>query len=462
MNKQAFIVSGILCLFNSYVVRAQENKLTLLATWQKVYNQYPSLIAKKAAIEEQVSNKELVKKEQLPDIHVQFQQSYGSYGGTPGAFFPLAGIYNISGNNKPLTGQPSSFANMYASTVLDWNFIQFGRIKKKIDAATYKIKQAGASLDNEKFRLQSLSTRQYFKILYNTEYFLLVKDDINRLRKLLELSKSQVAAGLHPGADSLLAQSTYLQSKGEANDAQDQLKTALIQLASLMGVNADSIQLDKGNYIARQNSANAFAVDSLVKHPYLQHIQSKIESSKATLHVIQREPYPSIGFLAGTGIRGSGIQNTGMVDNNFSAPWQNNTANYLVGIGATWNFSSLYNNKTRQKIISSQIKSEEADYADANLQLAASYRSAFIRWEQQQEKIKDSREAYQAAKEAYDLYLSRYESGLTNMVEILQLQKTVQDAERSLLSAISQYWDELINQSEAFGNFSILLQEFNN
>lgn len=107
---------------------------------EKKLNQYPSLAEKKYQIQRQELNKDLIKKERLPEVNFQAQQSYGSYQGFAGAFFPLAGMYNTSGIDKGLNGQTKSISNLYASALLQWNFLQFGRIKSKVNVADAAIK----------------------------------------------------------------------------------------------------------------------------------------------------------------------------------------------------------------------------------------------------------------------------------------------------------------------------------
>jgi outer membrane protein len=137
----------------------QKKVYSLQDVLQKTVQQYPSLSSRKYDIERQQLRKDLVKKEQLPDVNFQAQQSYGSYQGVSGAFFPLPGIYNTSGNNKGLNGQSSSVSNTYTSAVLHWDFLQFGRIKSKLQVADAAIKLSRTNLSQEELRLQSIGKR---------------------------------------------------------------------------------------------------------------------------------------------------------------------------------------------------------------------------------------------------------------------------------------------------------------
>jgi outer membrane protein TolC len=64
------------------------------------------------------------------------------------------------------------------------------------------------------------------------------------------------------------------------------------------------------------------------------------------------------------------------------------------------------------------------------------------------------------AREAYSLYLSRYESGLINLTELLQIQAILQQTEKSNIDTHGQLWDQLINKAELSGNFTYLSTQF--
>lgn len=461
MNHKIIAVITVAGLLISPFLYAQKKVYSLEQIWQKTFSQYPSLSSKKFQIERQELNRSLIKKERLPEVNFQAQQSYGSYQGVPGSFFPLAGMYNTSGIDKGLNGQTKSISNLYASALLQWNFLQFGKVKTKLNVADAAIKLSNTALSQEQLQLQIATAQQYFNVLQSNAYLSTAKADVKRLEDLFELSKAQANAGLRPGADTLLVKSNYFQIKGEVNDQQAMLETAMIQLATLISEDVNSFIIDTSIYNAYKIAAPLPSADNMNEHPYLQYLEATMFHTKATLETIKRQPYPSIALLAGTGIRGSGINSSGIVNNNFSGPWNNPTGSYLVGVGLTWKLSSLYENKAKQKIADKEIQSAKANYDEGKLQLETSYHSALVRRKLQRQKVMDARTALEASQQAYDLYVTRYENGLINLIELLQLQKTLRDAETNYVKATGAYWNELINQSESTGNLSLLLSQMN-
>jgi len=459
MNHKIIAVITVAGLLISPFLNAQKKVYSLEQVLEKTLNQYPSIAVKKYQIQRQELNKDLIKKERLPEVNFQAQQSYGSYQGVSGAFFSLPGNYNTSGSNKVLNGQDKNVYNVYASAVLQWNFLQFGKIKSKVNVADAAIKVSNTELSKEQLQLQISEAEQYFKVLQSTAFLAIIKENVHRLKELFDLSKAQADAGLRAGADTLLIKSNYFQNKGDVNDQQALLETAMMQLASLIGEDGSSFTIDTSVYNTDQITSGLSPANSMDEHPYLQYLKANMLYANATLKAIKHQPYPSVGLLVGTGIRGSGINSLGIANISFSEPWNNPTGSYLIGIGATWKLSSLYENRVKQKIAEKEIQTSKANYDEGKLQLETSYHAALSRWKLQREKVIDATTALEASRQAYDLYVTRYENGLINLIELLQLQKTLQETEINYVKTEGVYWNELINQSESIGNVSLLLSQ---
>lgn len=451
MNLKLLLVVLVCPITTSLV--AQKKIYTLEEVWKKVAV-YPSVNSKEEIVKREQALKQLVIKEGFPEVNIQAQQTYGNYASVAGAFFPLPGIYNTSGTKPANELQHGS--NMFTSASFQWDILQFGRQRKNIEVADSRIKLSQAAMSEETFRLQILSTRYYFGMLESASLLAHLKGDSKRLSDLLELQRAQVIAGLRPGADSLLILSAYLDAVSRQADQEVVLTTLTEQLSSLIGENSSAVALDTSIY-QRFSDGSYLSGEQRTNHPYLVSLEAAIQQQSAELSAVKREPYPSIGILAGTGIRGSGLGENGEVNKNLSAPWNNNASTYLVGVGVTWNFSSLYKNRQKQNAAFHEVEAAKSDYKAADRQLQASYAAAVASWKEQKIKKQNARLSLHASQQAYDLYTVRYESGLINLIELLQLQKNLRDAEITYVRSVSAFWSSLIQQSESFGDPSLLL-----
>ena len=455
MMKKQIVPAMVFLLLNTTAVFAQVKMYSLPDVWQNVLQHYPSLIARKEAIKAEELRKELIRHGILPDVAVQAQQSAGSVQAIPGSFFPLPGIYTTTGSNKTPAGQTTG-ANLNTSALLQWSFLQFGRQKKKLAAADAAINFSKAELKQEEWNLLPAATRLYFGILANEAALDVAKAETRRLSDLLELLQAQAIAGLRPGANTLLLKASLLQSKAKEHDYSAALRTRLVQLGGLMGVGSADIFLDT-TVFNRFSSTSVGTKAALQNHPYLQVLNARIQSAEANKEAVKKDQYPSVSLLGGVGLKGSGIGTDGTINTGLAAPWQNASGTWLAGVGLTWNFSSLYQNKTKTAIADREIAAAKAQRAAGAIQLQAQYAAAVSGWEEQREKLVAANASLAASKEAYGLYTVRYQSGLLSLIELLQLQKNLQEAENNYVMAVAAYWNELVNQADTLGDPFLLL-----
>lgn len=445
----------VILLLSTPTVFAQTKTYSLPNVWQAVLQHYPSLKAKKEAIAFQELQKELTRQGFLPDVAVQAQQTYGSAQNSPGSFFPLSGIYTTTGSNKP-SDVGAAGANLNSSALLQWNFLQFGRKQKSLDAADAAIEVSNTLLKQEEWNLLSAATRLYFSALASAAALEVAKADTRRFSDLLELVSAQASAGLRPGADTLLLKSSLLQSKAAEHDYRSALQTRRLQLAALMGENNAGFSLDT-TLFHRFQPTSVGSSNALQNHPYLQVMNARISAAEAEKELVKKDVYPTVSLLAGVGLKGSGIDTDGTLQKGFAAPWQNARGTYLAGVGLTWNFSSLYQNKTRRAMADRVIASAKAEKDAAQIEVQSQYAAALSGWEEQRLKLDAASASRNASRQAYELYEVRYRSGLLSLIELLQLQKGLQEAERAYVTAVTAYWYELLNQAETLGDPSLLL-----
>src|SRR5690606_36844590 len=122
-----------------YPINAQQQKeYTLGSVWSKVEQNYPGVGAKISAVDAAKLNERAIKSSMLPQVKAQAQNTYGTFEGSAGAFFPQSGFFNVSGSTIPLEGS-STAANSFGSAVVEWELLSFGknRIYKKAATTLY-------------------------------------------------------------------------------------------------------------------------------------------------------------------------------------------------------------------------------------------------------------------------------------------------------------------------------------
>lgn len=447
----------VLMLFLSVIylhTSAQKTEFNLYHFYNIALEKYPGVNEKIGAIKAAQLDQQLVKSRQLPQTKIQFQNSFGTLRSASGAFFPLPGMFNINGSTD--ADNINTSFNTYGSLVADWEIFSFGKLKAKYQASSLKVREAVIDLSIYELDLQSLISRLYLKILYNDVRLKWSKDNVSRISDIYKISKVLATAGLTPGADTALASSAYYQLLSEEDLLRGKLNSSKHQLNEFLSVDLDQTDFLSDRFLLAMPSSQAASNQS--KHPYLGKFALQFDYQNTQQKIAARSMLPSISLMAGLSTRGfsHGQNGTGGWANGFD----NQTSNYLVGIGLSWNITGIYDKKLEKRRSAEFGRMAESTYQQQELKIDAGIRSTDSQISEQIKQVANVKLAVMKAEEAYLLYRTRYENGLIDLIELLQIQLLLQQAEERQLEAFKGFWEQIIIQSELKADFSNLFEKF--
>lgn len=434
-------------------VLAQET-VTLPQILEQAVSEYPTIEARQASVKQADYNLKLTKTDYLPQVQIQAQQSLGSYKSTGAAFFPVPGIFNISGNN---TGNSSWSSNLMGSALLDWKFMQFGKFKNAVEASNIQVDQAQSELKLEELKIQAAISKDYVELLYHQHMLRWAANSSKRFSDLMQISRSVSLAGISPGADSLLVKASLLQANSDQKKWEGEAVASKIKLSQWMSSSRDFQVNEKPYYEAIP------AVDggeSTIDHPFLKAKENEVAYSQAQGSLSRSSIYPDVSLLAGAMLRGSNAIGEGYPDASWSDVYRHPADNYLIGLGITWNLSNIYSQRIRTNFYGEKTRQRKAELEAIHLELSRQHDSAREKLDRQRMQIEDVEAAYFAARSAYRLFEARYSSGIIGLAELLQIQQVLQQAEKSRVSAYFQYWMQTVEMAEVLADFSLLTDVF--
>src|SRR5690606_19532264 len=193
---------AIAVAFPIYAQQQEEN--TLGSLWSKVEENYPGVAAKRASVDAAELHERTVNSNMLPQIKAQAQNTYGTYEGNAGAFFPQAGFFNISGTTNALHGSTMA-ANSFGSATVEWELFSFGKLRKENEAASALVDKTTSDKDAYLLNLKKILSERYVLLLYHDAKLKWAEKNAERLDNIRNITSGLSAAGLRPTADSLLA-----------------------------------------------------------------------------------------------------------------------------------------------------------------------------------------------------------------------------------------------------------------
>lgn len=448
----------VLIAFSNAIKAQRQPILTLKDAFAYADRTYPGLAERTAGVEEFEIRKKEVQSKSLPQVQLQAQQSYGTFQGSSGAFFPVPGVFNVTGNSPGLDARAHATGNAFGSVLVDWKVFEFGRQRKSVDAAEYQVQGARSSYDASRLSLHSKISQLYVEIFYSRANLQWAERNVARMNQVLEIAKSLSSAGLKPGADTAIVSSAYSQAQAVRYEWLGRYQASKANFTEVVpNLNWSVVELSSSEMeIAETNQHTINPA-----HPYLQVIEKQLAYEKAREQVVARKVLPSFSILGGVSTRGSGIGQNGNIDPGISSGYQNLANNYLVGAGITWNIGNAYTSSLERKRSQKTITGVQEKYNLQQLQMNSALSAVAVKILQQRALINQTQKACEKASEAYDLYLARYQGGLINLTELLQIQALLQSSQRDNLQAGQNYWDLITAQAELSSDFSLLLSHFN-
>lgn len=447
---------AIAVAFPIYGQQKKENTLGTL--WPKVEESYPGIGSKTAEIDAAKFNERAIKSNMLPQIKAQAQNTYGTYEGSAGAFFPQAGFFNVSGSAMPINGS-STAANTFGSATVEWELFSFGKLRKQNQAAGVLYNKSVSEKDAYLLNLKKTLSERYITLLYNNAKLQLAENSSQRLDDIRKITSGLSASGLRPAADSLLTSASYIQALGEQDQWNGFKNASLIKLLELYGGDSVDYSTSASHFDnpADNNLNQLKAINP--SHPVLDALDKKSEYYTLSGQAQKRASLPSINLLGGYAYRGTGISPYGAVSGAWNDGFSNTTNNFLAGIGITWNLTSLHTNRLKGEELFKEAEGINLLHSQYQQAMQADFSASKVKIMQQYKQIQKTKLAVQQSKDAYNMYLARYKSGLITLSELLQIRILSEQAENTHIDASRDYWFLLAYQAELTADFDFL---FNN
>lgn len=358
------------------------------------------------------------------------------------------------------TGMPLS--DLYLANV-NWDFFTFGQISNSINVSRLAKEKSSADLKQEEFQHQIRTASAYLNLLAIQRMVFVQRKNVERAEVFLSTVQSLVDNELKPMVDASLAQAEVSNAKISLIKALDKELELSKILSVLLGIDYTQFQLDETFY---QSSPVLFSSlsEDIENHPALQYRQAIIDQSNGQLKLLKSQNMPRFSLFGVLQGRGSGFKYNYVQDNSaFSRKYSDGVGidrtNYLVGVGVTWSFTSLFRNHSKIKnkkfttsalvdeyrLLENELKAQSL-MADGKILNALDYK-------------KESPVQVKASSEAYQQHLALYRNGLTTIADLTQSYYSLNRAEVDNEIAIINVWQALLLKSSSIGNINLFTNQ---
>lgn len=454
---------GISAICSQQTVAQTGPQLNLSEAIETGLNNYQSIKARSNYIKASIAQTENIKNQYLPDVTVALQEAYGTVNGQfgPSAGVGLAGL-SSSGPSYNKQSWNAAFGAVYLLNA-NWEFVSFGRLRARIQAAQAQVQLDSANFQQEQFVQGVRIAGSYLNLLIAQRFIQNAQANIDRASFVQQSVIARAKSGLIAGVDSSIANAEVSGARLSYLQAVSTEQRIRNQLAQLLNAAPDPVRLDSSFF--SQVPANYNAAVSVNDNPQVKFYERRIQQSDAAAKFIRRSLNPGLNFFGTLQGRGSGFDYnytpdfTDRYTKSYLEGIKPGRYNYLFGIGITWNLMGPF--KVKQQAKAQTYIS--AAYKDEYDLIATQLKDQLILADQQIENsLKSVQEAplqLKAASDAYQQKTVLYKNGLANIVDVQQALFILNRAQTDNSVAYINIWQALLLKAAASGDFDLFIKQ---
>lgn len=454
----------ILLIAYFLIIKGYSQTLTLSEAVETGIANYGTVKAKRNYASASLQTLQQVKRDYLPNINFSAQHDYGTINGQNGPLYGFGG-FGVASSGLPLPDQNwnAAFGALYLANV-NWEFFTFGKIKQRISAAKADAARLEKDFDQEQFQHKVKIAAAYLNLLANQRMVVSQQKNLERAEVFQKLAAVRVKNGLLPGVDSTLASAEVSRAKIALNMAKDQAKEQNNKLVALMGVDVRDFVLDS-TFVKQVPKTIFTSAENSSENPVLQFYKSRILFGKQQEKSFNLEYFPSFSFFGIYQTRASGFNanyatNQTSFTHNYADGVRPSRQNYLLGLGVTWNLTSVA--RTAKKVSAQKyiVEGLENEYEVAEQQLKTQSDAADAKIKFAMENFSEAPKQVAAAQQAYLQKTALYKNGLTNLVDVTQSLYVLNRAEIDRDIIYANVWQSLLLKAAAAGDFEFFMNKF--
>lgn len=408
----ATLLSGGVCAFGQArrVVSLEE----LFTAADKSVQLRPSFTAE----EEALQDIKVAKSSRLPDIKANISLSY------------LGDGFTTRRNFSDYQAAPIPHFGNSLSVNVTQPVYSGGAITNGIRLSELKLSASRFATDLQRDNIRFTLTDLYLDIYKYSNLKSVVENNITLAEKLLTEMKSRYELGVALKNDitryELLVSDLKLQLV-KIDNTLSILNRNLVVTAGLPDnteIIPDSTILDRSLPVAGETW---WQKEAEINSPALRLADSEVEINRTAQAIVKSEKLPKVGLQAGYTLEGPILVEVPPINRNLSY--------WFVGVGVSYNLSSLFKTDKRQKKseIATRLASEKLDAARENLQLAV--RTDYIRYMEAYEDLTTQNKNVELAETNYRTVATRYTEGMALITDMLDATNAKLDAEKRLVNS---------------------------
>jgi outer membrane protein TolC len=452
-------VFSILLLMPGLSLFAQPKPYALADLVNAVKNHMPSILQKKAMVNAAKAGITDTRHSFLPNAFIGDELNLGTDNSLPGSYLSFGIIPSTSGGTRSSNNYQSAVGNI-GIFQSEYELMDFGLKKSKINNAEAYTNLSQADLDKEIYLLEWQTGKLYFDILKNQIQLGIELENVHRYESIYKVIHAITLSGIKPGADSSLAMAELSKSRITYNQSLGQVQQLQQQMSYLTGIPVQQIYIDTtqtNRYLSAMDIIAKSADASLINNPVTDYYVKQKLLDAQTEDLVKKTYLPKI-FLTGTAWgRGSSIDYS---DNYKSLTDGLGYQRFNYMLGATFEYDLFNTVHKKDKLAISHYNTIASDYDLQQQQLSLQNIS-----NQADEAINTARKnllevpvQIKASQDTYNQKTAQYKAGIITLIDLTNASFVLYRSQSDYVQTISDWLLANLDKAAATGNLDSFIQ----
>ncbi len=450
----------LILLFGCGCALAQAEKppsktLTLEEAVSLALRNYPAVRAALERITAARAGVALARTSYLPRADALWQSNRATRNNIFGLLLPQSVVPAISGPVLPSKSNNGVWGSA-VGLLFSWEPFDFGYRRATVNGAKANQNRAAAESEVTRFDVAVAAADAFLTLLAAQARTRAAQADVDRRQVFAESIHVLVDNQLRPGVEASRADAEVAAARTQLIQAQTTEQVSRAALADALGLAGTDIKIEAGTLVELP-PASAWAPPALSSHPVAAAEKARVDEVRARVRILDRSYYPRFNFQSAVSGRGSGANTDGTVATGLNG-LALERANWAGGMAVSFPFFDFASIHARKQIEAANQRAEEARYDQTVQDLTSVFDQARASLEGARHVAENTPIQLKAARETESQARTRYQAGLSTIVDVADGQRLLVQAEIDDALARLNVWRALASMAAAQGDLQPFMQ----
>ncbi|MDR9772114.1 efflux transporter outer membrane subunit [Rhizobium hidalgonense] len=355
------------------------------------------------------------------------------------------GSYTLSGEKGRLRTTVGTTNTSGGEASLSWLLDIFGQYRRSKESALASLGAAYATADNAKLTFLKDLVESYIDARYYQERIALSQTSLKSRQQTYELTQLQLKAGAASRLDVVQAEGLVQSTKSDIPGLEQSFTESAHHIATLLGMPAasltDELRKGVGQPVFRGDIRAGIPADLLRNRPDIRKAERELAAAVADIGAAEAQLYPSIalsGSISPSWVKSSGASGASLTSWSF---------------GPSLNLPIFDGGKLRANvnIEKSDARTQYLAWKAAVLNGVEEVENALSAVRRDTQTLEPLRRQVETSQESLALSTTSYKDGASSLLDVLDAQRSVSDAQASLAAAVQQVAKDYVDLYVAIG-----------